>query len=238
MIFYNFFQNFNGINEELFILYTFRLIEKETAMRNPSDIPREEKERIRKLVHKRAEEIGWHKLNNKQKAKYYDEWSREFNIGRAYLKDRIMKGFDVSQGIPLKNEAAIQKEIEKILEENGISKLSQYTLRGKYRVDLVIGFYEQFPTHVIEIERADKWLEGFTQILGYAADYFDEHQKLIQPILIIYGSVSAQKIEKIQSTCNYSKVVLCAYKLNIKGTTRAQILNLEEYFGLHIKNDN
>lgn len=70
-------------------------------MRDPSEISKEEKDHIRKSVHAEAEKIKWHTLNNKQKSFYYDQWPEKFDISRAYLKDRIMKGFEVNQGIPL-----------------------------------------------------------------------------------------------------------------------------------------
>lgn len=201
-------------------------------MRDPSDVSKKEKEQIRKKVHEEAEKIRWHTLNNKQKSVYYDKWAAEFDISRAYLKDRIMKGFDVSQGVPLKGEASIQKEIEELLTRHGISIIGPFMLGGKYKADLVLGFYKNFPTHVVEIERADTWLNGFTQLLGYASDYFMEHQKIIQPVLIIFGSISATKLEKIKYTCDYSRVVVCSYNLTVKGKSEIQILSVKEYFGL------
>ncbi|NOY79209.1 MAG: hypothetical protein GXO76_15255 [Calditrichaeota bacterium] len=201
-------------------------------MRDPSKISKEEKNKIRENVHEEAEKIGWHFLNNKEKSIFYDKWAQEYNVSRVYLKDRIMKGFDVRQGIPLKNEAAIQKEIEDLLNSNGISLLPQFTLTKHRRADLVFGFYENFPTHVVEIERADTWLKGFTQVLDYAADYFNEYQKLLQPMLILFGDISAGKLDKVRQTCDFSKVVLCSFRLSVKGEPRLKILTLQEYLGL------
>lgn len=206
-------------------------------MRDPSEVSKKEKEQIKDKVHKEAEKAKWHTLNNKQKSVYYDRWTELYNISRAYLKDRIMKGFDVSQGIPPKGETVIQQEIEKLLTKHGISIIPKFKLDRKYQVDLVIGFYKNFPTHVIEIERVDTWLKGFTQILGYASDYFMEHQKIIQPVLIIFGNVSAAKLKKMRFTCDYSKVVLCYYNLTIKGKSNISILSVKEYFGLEKEND-
>jgi len=200
-------------------------------MRDLSKISKEEKNRIRKNVHEEAEKKGWHFLNNKEKSVLYDEWAQQYNVSRVYLKDRIMKGFDVKQGIPLKNEAAIQKEIEELLNSNGISLLPQFTLT-KRRADLVFGFYENFPTHVVEIERADTWLKGFTQVLDYAADYFNEYQKLLQLMLILFGDISGSKLDKVRQTCDFSKVVLCSFKLRVKNEPRPKILTLQEYLGL------
>lgn len=89
---------------------------------------------------------------------------------------------------------------------------------------------------MVEIERVDNWLKGFTQTLGYAADYVNEYQKLVQPILVVFGSVSAQKITKIRHTCDFAKVVLCHYNLSIKGKTETQIFSIRKYFGLEEKN--
>lgn len=201
-------------------------------MRDPGKISKEEKENIRIQVHKEAEEVKWHFLNNKEKSKYYNKWSERFNIGREYLKDRIMKGFDVSQGIPLKGELSIQKEIEELLIKHKIALLPQFKVGEKYRVDLVFGFYQNFPTHVVEIERVDNWLHGFTQVLGYAADYFNQAQKMVQPVLLIFGHVSAKKVERIRQTCDFARVVLCHYNLTIKGKTNLKILDIFEYLGL------
>lgn len=207
-------------------------------MRSPEELSSKEKEKIKSIVHQEAELKKWHTLNNKTKSKLYNEWSARFNINREYLKDRIMKGFDVRQGIPLKGEQKIQKEIEDLLQKNKISILSQFVVAGRYRVDLVIGFYKNFPTHVVEIERADSWLKGFTQVLGYTADYFQEYQKLIQPVLILFGNVSSKKLEKIKNTCDFARVVLCYYNLNISGTLKVKVFSLNEYLGLSIGRSN
>lgn len=207
-------------------------------MRSPEELSKQEKEKIRGSVHREAEQHKWHTLNNKEKSKLYNEWSVRFNINREYLKDRIMKGFDVRQGIPLKGEPKIQKEIEDLLQKNGISILSQFVVAGKYRVDLVFGFYKDFPTHVVEIERADSWLKGFTQVLGYTADYFQDHEKLIQPVLILFGNVSSKKLEKIKNTCDFARVVLCYYNLNISGPLKVKVFSLDEYLGLSIGRGN
>lgn len=201
-------------------------------MRSAEEISKEEKTKIKSSVHREAERQKWHTLNNKEKAKMYNDWSIRYNISREYLKDRIMKGFDVHQGIPLKGEQKIQKEIEELLKLNQISILSQFIVAGKYRVDLVFGFYKNFPTHVVEIERADNWLNGFSQVLGYTADYFQDHQKLVQPLLILFGSVSSNKLDKIKSTCDFARVVLCYYDLNIKGKPNSKVFSISEYLGL------
>ncbi len=202
-------------------------------MRETKNLSKEEKEKIRAAVHREAEKIKWHTLSNYEKAKYYDKWSKQFNVKRVFFKDNVMKGFDVRQGIPLKGEQAIQKEIENFLSKSGVSLLSQFKVAGKYRVDLVFGFHKNFPTHVVEIERSDTWLKGFTQVLGYAADYFNEYQKLVQPVLVLFGNVSAEKLERIRSTCDFSRVALCSYNLSIKGIPKIKIMNILEYLGIN-----
>jgi hypothetical protein len=68
-------------------------------------IPDDVRERIRMLIWSRADELGWSDLPDSERAKYYEQWTREKAIGgtlghyidprkvRVYIKDSVLKPY-------------------------------------------------------------------------------------------------------------------------------------------------
>jgi hypothetical protein len=71
-------------------------------MRIPDDV----RDRIRELIWSRADELGWSKLNDAERARRYEQWTREAEIGgtlahymdarkvRVYIKDSLLKPYE------------------------------------------------------------------------------------------------------------------------------------------------
>jgi hypothetical protein len=69
-------------------------------------IPDNVRDRLRDLLWERAEEIGWSELNDGEKARLYEQWTRDANIGgelghymdprkvRVYIKDSLLKPYE------------------------------------------------------------------------------------------------------------------------------------------------
>lgn len=68
-------------------------------------IPDDVRDRLRELVWSRADELGWSGLNDSERARRYEQWTREPEIGgvlahymdarkvRVYIKDSLLKPY-------------------------------------------------------------------------------------------------------------------------------------------------
>tara|TARA_Y100000588_G_scaffold389377_1_gene491930 strand:- start:2616 stop:3239 length:624 start_codon:yes stop_codon:yes gene_type:complete len=186
--------------------------------RTLTELSDREREYVISTVHGEAEASGWSQLSNLRKSALYSAWESQFNLTHATLKDGIMKGFDAAQGIPKKAEAEIQEEVATIFKMAGINTIEQAQMwTGKERADLLIGYTIKFPTHVIEIERADSWSEGLRQALWYQAAIFKAEQRHVLPVLILFGNTTTERFEQVLSTCNHNHVTLSTHRLEIDG---------------------
>ena len=162
--------------------------------RTLAELLEEERDRIISVVHREAEASGWSQLSNSRKSALYQAWESQYDLSHATLKDGIMKGFDAAQGIPKKAEAEIQEEVVRIIGLAGINVIEQAQMwTGKERADLLIGFSTKFPTHVIEVERADSWSEGLRQALWYQAAIFKAERRHVLPLLLLFGNTTAER---------------------------------------------
>lgn len=71
-------------------------------MRIPDDV----RDRLRELIWSRAENLGWSTLNDNERARRYEQWSRDSEIGgalahymdarkvRVYIKDSLLKPYE------------------------------------------------------------------------------------------------------------------------------------------------
>lgn len=176
----------------------------------------EERSSIVDAIHRDAESAGWSRLNHQQRGRWYDAWSKDYDLRRQAIKDGVMKGFDARQSIPKKAEPRIQEEVMAFFTEAGIYVNSQPPMwTGKERADFVIGFSPAFPTHVVEIERADTWSDGLRQVLWYRAALFKVTQRHVQPMLILFGDTSLERFEQIEATCDNNHITLCSHSLYI-----------------------
>ena len=186
--------------------------------RTLAELLEEERERIISVVHREAEASGWSQLSNSRKSALYQAWESQYDLSHATLKDGIMKGFDAAQGIPKKAEAEIQEEVVRIIGLAGINVIEQAQMwTGKERADLLIGFSAKFPTHVIEVERADSWSEGLRQALWYQAAIFKAERRHVLPVLLLFGNTSAERFEQVLATCDHNHVTLCTHRLELDG---------------------
>jgi hypothetical protein len=186
--------------------------------RTLNELTSEERELVITTVHLEAQEAGWSQLSNSRKSALYSAWESQFDLTHATLKDSIMKGFDAAQGIPKKAEAEIQQEVTGILTLAGINVIEQAQMwTGRERADLLIGYSSKFPTHVVEIERADSWSEGLRQTLWYQAAIFQAERRHVLPVLLLFGNTSADRFEQILATCDHNHVTLCTHRLELDG---------------------
>ncbi len=183
----------------------------------------DEREMIVSTVQREAEASGWSQLSNSRKSTLYQAWESLYDLSHATLKDGIMKGFDAAQGIPKKAEAEIQDEVVRIIRLSGINVIEQAQMwTGKERADLLIGFTPKFPTHVIEVERADSWSEGLRQALWYQAAIFKAERRHVLPVLLLFGNTTADRFEQVLATCDHNHVTLCTHRLEVDGRAEAE----------------
>lgn len=186
--------------------------------RTLTDLDPDERARIVDQVHREAELANWGGLSNSRKAALYQAWESQFDLSHATLKDGIMKGFNARQGIPRRAEARIQEEVADIFRLAGVHVTEQAQMwTGKERADLVIGYSAAFPTHVIEIERADSWSEGLRQALWYRAAIFGTRSRHIQPVLLLFGHMTYDRFEQARATCDNNHISLCSHRLFVDG---------------------
>jgi hypothetical protein len=191
--------------------------------RTLTELLEEERVMIVSTVHQEAEASGWSQLSNSRKSALYQAWESQYNLSHATLKDGIMKGFDAAQGIPKKAEAEIQDEVVRIISLAGINVVEQAQMwTGKERADLLIGFSPKFPTHVIEIERADSWSEGLRQALWYQAAIFNAERRHVLPVLLLFGNTTADRLEQVLATCDHNHVTLCTHRLEVDGRPESE----------------
>ncbi len=191
--------------------------------RTLTELSSDERESVVSTVHKEAEASGWSQLSNSRKSALYSAWESQFDLSHATLKDGIMKGFDAAQGIPKKAEAEIQEEVTRIFRLAGINAIEQAAMwTGKERADLLVGYSSKFPTHVIEIERADSWSEGLRQALWYQAAIFQAEHRHVLPVLILFGNTSADRFEQILATCDHNHVTLSTHRLELDGELESE----------------
>ena len=191
--------------------------------RTLTELLEEERVMIVSTVHQEAEASGWSQLSNSRKSALYQAWETQYDLSHATLKDGIMKGFDAAQGIPKKAEAEIQDEVVRIISLAGINVVEQAQMwTGKERADLLIGFSSKFPTHVIEIERADSWSEGLRQALWYQAAIFKAERRHVLPVLLLFGNTTADRLEQVLATCDHNHVTLCTHRLEVDGRPESE----------------
>ena len=191
--------------------------------RTLAELLEDEREMIVTTIQREAEASGWSQLNNSRKSALYQAWESQFDLSHATLKDGIMKGFDAAQGIPKKAEAEIQDEVVRIIRLAGINVIEQAQMwTGKERADLLIGFSAKFPTHVIEIERADSWSEGLRQALWYQAAIFQADRRHVLPVLLLFGNTTVERFEQILATCDHNHVTLCTHRLELDGRSEVE----------------
>ncbi|MDA1278500.1 MAG: hypothetical protein O3B95_00440 [Chloroflexi bacterium] len=191
--------------------------------RTLTELLEHERETIVSTIHQEADAVGWSQLSNTRKAALYSAWESQFNLSHATLKDGIMKGFDAAQGIPKKAEAEIQEEVTRIFRLAGVNAIEQAAMwTGKERADLLIGFSSKFPTHVIEIERADSWSDGLRQALWYQAAIFQAERRHVLPVLLLFGNTTVDRFEQILATCDHNHVTLCTHRLELDGRFEAE----------------
>ena len=75
-----------------------------------SIIPTELREQIRKRIWEQADALGWAKLNDRQRAEWYENWSKDKDVGgkisrfmdarrvRVYIKDALLKPYLRARG--------------------------------------------------------------------------------------------------------------------------------------------
>ncbi len=191
--------------------------------RTLTELLEDEREMIISTVQREAEASGWSQLSNSRKSALYQAWESQYDLSHATLKDGIMKGFDAAQGIPKKAEAEIQDEVSRIIRLAGINVIEQAQMwTGKERADLLIGFSTKFPTHVIEIERADSWSEGLKQALWYQAAIFQAERRHVLPVLLLFGNTTADRFEQVLATCDHNHMTLCTHRLVLDGRPEAE----------------
>ncbi len=125
---------------------------------------------------------------------------------------------DVIANVADMSRAHVAKAIEAAGEAQ--KEWAQWT--GKERADLLIGYSSKFPTHVIEIERADSWSEGLRQALWYQAAIFKAERRHVLPVLILFGNTSAERFEQILATCDHNHVTLSTHRLGLDGEIEAE----------------
>ena len=183
-----------------------------------NELHTDERESIVDTIHREAENAGWPQLNNHRKASLYQAWESQFDLSHATLKDGIMKGFDAHQGIPKRAEAEIQEEVGRIVAMAGIHVTAEAQMwTGRERADLLLGYSSTFPTHVIEVERADSWSDGFRQALWYRAAILQSENRHVQAVLLLFGNTSYDRFEQIKATCDHNHVTLCTHRLTVDG---------------------
>ena len=137
--------------------------------RSLRELSAEERVAVIGAIQSEAQASGWHALNNHQKRVLYDRWAEEYDLARPAIKDGIMKGFDVAQGIPATGEAAIHAEVLHLLHHSVVPyRASKVPLwNGRAQADFVIGYSRVLLTHTIELEPAPTWRNGLMQALWY-----------------------------------------------------------------------
>lgn len=187
--------------------------------RSLRDLTAEERVAIIGAIHAEAEAARWHTLSNVQKSALYDRWAEEYDLARPAIKDGIMKGFDVAQGIPATGEAAIHQEVANLLARSAVpywaSKVPLWG--GRAQADFVIGYGRGLLTHTIELEPAPTWRNGLMQALWYKSAYYQESGVQAIPTIMLFGDVSRNRWEEIRTTCLDQRAQVFGYRLLVDG---------------------
>jgi len=188
----------------------------------------EERVAVVTAIHSEAEAAGWHKLSNVEKGFLYNRWAEDFDLARQAIKDGIMKGFDVAQGIPATGEAAIQDEVLAVLVASPVpysaSKISLWG--GRAQADFAIGYSPKVLTHTIELEPAPTWRNGLMQALWYKSAYFHESGIQAIPTVILFGNLSAARWAQVQTTCLDQRAQVLGHRLSIDGAEPNHTLDI------------
>ena len=189
------------------------------AYRKLSELVATERARVIREIHSEAESEGWHQLSPAKKARLYRLWEARYRLSHATVKDGIMKGFDVAQGIPASGEAAIHATLLSVLLASSIPYVRSKERRPEWRreVDFVLGFSDRFLTHIVELEAAPSWQAGLQQCLLYKSLYFQATKIQALPTLMLFGNASRARWEQISTVCLDQRVLLLAYQLEIDG---------------------
>lgn len=187
--------------------------------RSLGNLTAEERDAIIGAIQTEAEAAGWHSLNNPQKGALYDRWAEQYDLARTAIKDGIMKGFDVAQGIPASGEAAIHQEVESVLAHSAVpywaSKVPLWG--GRAQADFVIGYSRALLTHTIELEPAPSWRNGLMQALWYKSAYYQQSGTQAIPTIVLFGDVSRKRWEEIRTTCLDQRAQVFGHRLLIEG---------------------
>lgn len=183
------------------------------------DLTLDERVAIVTAIQTDAEAAGWHTLNNVQRGSLYDRWAAEYDLARPAIKDGIMKGFDVAQGIPATGEAAIHAEVVSLLDESPVpysaSKVPLWG--GRAQADFVVGYSRALLTHTIELEPAPSWRKGLMQALWYKSAYYQESGIQAIPTIILFGSLSRTRWDEICTTCLDQRAQVLGHRLSVDG---------------------
>jgi hypothetical protein len=130
-----------------------------------------------------------------------------------------MKGFDAAQHIPPSGEAAVHARLRDELEASPIPYVQSKVRRSAWRreVDFVLGFSEHFLTHIAELESAPTWQAGLQQALLYKSLFYQQTGVQVLPTLILFGDVSQQRWEQIETVCLDQRALLLTYELLVDG---------------------
>jgi hypothetical protein len=187
--------------------------------RSLRDLTAEERIAVVEVIHTEAEAAGWHTLNNAQKAVLYDRWADEYDLARPAIKDGIMKGFDVAQGIPAAGEAAIHQEVLALLAQSPVPYWASKVVlwNGRAQADFVIGYTRALLTHTVELEPAPTWRNGLMQALWYKSAYYQESRIQAIPTIVLFGNVGRTRWEEIRTTCLDQRAQVLGHRLFVDG---------------------
>ena len=187
--------------------------------RSLRDLNTDDRVAIVRAIQGEAASAGWHTLNNSQKRVLYDRWAEEYDLARPAIKDGIMKGFDVAQGIPATGEADMHKEVEDVLARSAVpywaSKVPLWG--GRAQADFVVGYSRTFLTHTIELEPAPSWRNGLMQALWYKSAQYHESGIQAIPTIMLFGDVSTERWEEIRTTCLDQRAQVFGHRLLVEG---------------------
>ena len=182
-------------------------------------VPPGEREAIVAAIHREADDAGWHGLSNAQKGELYDRWAERYDLSRPTIKDSVMKGFDVAQGVAPSGEAAVHSDLAAALDASPVpywaAKVSLWG--GAAQADFVLGFSRRFLTHTVELEHAPTWRDGLMQALWYKSAYLHESGVQAIPTLVLFGDVSAERCRQVVDTCRDHRVLVLAHGLTVRG---------------------
>jgi hypothetical protein len=177
----------------------------------------EERAHVVRTVQAEAQAAGWHSLTAQQKGALYAEWAQRFDLKHPALKDGIMKGFDAAQDIPPSGEAAVHQRLREVLAHSVVpywaDKVSLWN--GRARADFVLGMSRGLLTHAVELEPAPTWQVGMAQALWYKSAYFQESRLQVLPTLILFGNMTEQRWEEINTTCLDQRLLLLTFELKV-----------------------